>query len=187
MNGGCTISMYSGTSSTTAGTKRVVSRRPVMHARVLRPEHREHEAARGRDDDLREPAVRSRARPCSRSSGRRRKSDQAARRLLHAVPCGNSEIGWLIVSTVGVIADFASQSSGPRPNTTSAASRSTCAVPTPHLMRGRVQSARVSRAPPLFASPRGRRRNGRVIRCSTSAWPAGRRARTRQGRRRASS
>ena len=63
-------------------------------------------------------------------------------------------MGWLIVSTVGVIADLASQINGPSPKTTSPTSRSRCADPTPHLtehdalVAGGVEGAHGVDAPP---------------------------------------
>ncbi len=50
-------------------------------------------------------------------------------------------MGWLMVSFVGVIADFASQRIGPRPITISATSSSACALPTPRRMLARRHSA----------------------------------------------
>src|ERR1700756_3273857 len=113
-SGGCTISMYSGTSRTTAGTKSVASRSALMTF-----------ASFGRSTESANPPVVAttiwdahepnaitivfqKYRPTWTV-------DQASRRLLHAVPCGKSAIGFVIVSIVGVIADFASQRIGPSP------------------------------------------------------------------------
>ncbi len=49
------------------------------------------------------------------------------------MPFGQSASGWRSVSCVGVTADFASQSSGPRPAITSPTKRTKCAPPMPTL------------------------------------------------------
>ena len=93
--------------------------------------------------------------------------DQASLRLLQAAPCGNSDIGCVIVSVVGVIADFASQSNGPSPITTSPTSRSACAraerptcTPRPAPVGRRDQ--RLARSPRRGA-PRGRKDDHPVL------------------------
>src|SRR3954467_4774261 len=100
--------MYSGTSSTTAGTKSVASRRPLISFAYF-----------GRSTERANPPVVATTictahEPAARKTvfQKQRATStfiQASRRLCQAVPCGKSDIGWLIVSLVGVIADFASQ------------------------------------------------------------------------------
>src|SRR5579862_6232753 len=96
ISGGCTISTYSGTSRTTAGTNSVVRTSPIRRRPYF---GRSTESAKPavvattsceNQDPIASSTVFQKYRPTSTV-------DQASRRLLHAAPWGNSDIGWLIV------------------------------------------------------------------------------------------
>ena len=115
ISGGCRIVRYSGTSSTTAGTNRVASTSPLRICAYFGRSTDEHVAAGRRDDELHDPGA---ERDPDRVDEVRADVDRRSRpstRFAQSMPFGKSASGVRRVSCVGVIAAFASQSSGPSP------------------------------------------------------------------------
>ena len=86
------------------------------------------------------PTIRQRPRSCSRTARRCARSTMRSRRSTSRRRAGRSPSGSLSVSCVGVIADFASQSSGPRPTMKRITSRTMCRVRFVQRIRRRRQS-----------------------------------------------
>ena len=109
--------------------------RAVQDGRVPRAQHRQRVPGGRRDEQLRRTRSRRRSRSCSRSTGRCATSFHAVDRFAQSMPFGQSANGWRSVSCVGVTADFASHSSGPRPGDDEPdEERTTCttAIPSSH-------------------------------------------------------
>ena len=185
MNGGWTISMYRGTRSTTVGTKSVVEQEPDEELAVPRPEHREGEAARGRDDDLGRPGA-------DRDHDRVPEvaADVDGRPGFAEVAPGRAvrEERHRVRERVRRRRDRRLREPEERPEPDhdepgeeeqlGGAGAPAHAGPAPVGGRDQTVAGRVA--------PRRRRRKGRaIIRCSTNGSPAGRRARRARGRRRA--